>query len=294
MSNPSFSVERLGVVGVGLIGGSIAATARTLGLAKTIVGYGRNASRLEAARELGVIDEVASGPEGLAECDLVVVCTPVNRIISDVLSVLRNTPETTLVTDAGSVKEEIVNTVWQEETDKFPRFVGAHPVAGSHLAGFENFDTQLFQGRMCVLTPTDKNSPETIETIRNFWRALGMRTREMSGYDHDRILALTSHLPHLAAAAVAEMVEIPMLEFASTGYRDTTRVAAGDPELWAAIFVQNKVQLAKATDQLMQALQRFRNALALGREGDVCVLLKNSQERRLEFRDRISAQEANK
>jgi prephenate dehydrogenase len=188
------------------------------------------------------------------------------------------------VTDAGSVKGAILRAV-ESTTSDARRFVGAHPLAGSHLAGFEHADAELYQDRLCVLTPASDSASEAVRKVRAFWEGLGMRVREMSADDHDRVLAITSHLPHLAAAAVALLAQPEDLQFASSGFRDTTRVAAGDPELWTAIFSLNAEELAKATDRLLGALQSFRAALAAGNDAEIQTLLADAQALRLQFRD---------
>lgn len=284
MKTADFQIDQLAIYGVGLIGGSLAAAARARGIARTVIGYGRNPARLEAARAAGIIDEVATDLSQLSGAAVVVVCTPVDLLAGDIIDVLEKTPDTTLVTDVGSVKRPIVNQV-SEKTAAAARYIGAHPLAGSHLKGFENSDPQLYEDRLCIMTPGPHHNPESTEMVRQFWQAIGMRVSETTPEEHDRILALTSHLPHLAASAVAAVVDDKLLDFASTGYRDTTRVAAGDPDLWTAIFSQNSNQVAIATDQLIDVLQKFRNAIVLGRQPDVTAFLKIAQDRRAQFRD---------
>lgn len=284
MSHPPFQVEQLAIVGVGLIGGSIAAAARSRQLAKRILGYGRNPSRLEAACKLGVIDDFGTEPSALKNADLVVICTPVDQIARDVQMALGAIPETALVTDAGSVKGAIVDSVFQN-APRSVQYVPAHPLAGSHLTGFEHSTPTLYVNRMCVITPTSQNRKEDVAAIHQFWRGLGMRTCEMSAEEHDQILALTSHLPHLAAAVVASMVEEPMLEFAAGGYRDTTRVAAGDPGLWTAIFRENRSQMIEAIDRMMRSMGEFRNALATDDTAAMKEFLSSAQRKRERYRD---------
>jgi prephenate dehydrogenase len=276
--------ERLAIMGVGLIGGSVALAAKKQGLAGCVTGVGRDAARLAAAQQQGVIDEFSTSPGALSEADLIVVCTPVNRIADDIVLALEQSSERALVTDAGSVKGSIVVEV-NRRSSAAVRYFPAHPLAGSHHTGFEHADADIFTGRLCVMTPTPGNSEAGIARVQTFWKGLGMRVRLLPADEHDRILALTSHLPHLAAAALAELVPPDHLEFAATGFRDTTRVAAGDPELWAAIFDRNTTQLTAGLDSLIHSLTSFREALVHNRSTDILNFLQRARNLRLQFRD---------
>lgn len=290
MEKPQFGC--LAVVGVGLIGGSVALASKSRGLADKVLGIGRNPGRLAQAQEQGIIDEFASDPAALQTADLVVVCTPVDRIAGDVLSALSATASNTLVTDAGSVKAAIVQTVEERGAGREVRFVGAHPLAGSHAAGFEHADPNLYAGRLCVVTPGNAARRAAVAVISSFWSSLGMRVRELAPEEHDRLLAVTSHLPHLAAAAVAGLIAPEYLEFASSGYRDTTRIAAGDPELWSAIFTLNAEPVMDVTDQLIASLQDFRQLLAQGNRDDLSAYLRRASQQRRCFRDGSDAVDA--
>jgi prephenate dehydrogenase len=259
LQTPQF--DRIAVVGVGLIGGSIALAARERGVAGEVIGVGRDRDRLELARRQGIVDEFVTTFDAFDDIDLAVVCTPVDRVARDVRALLESTGPETLITDAGSVKGAICHAV-ASSGGKTERFVGAHPLAGSHHTGFEHARGDLFADRYCVLTPTETTAPRTTERVHLFWERLGMQVREMSPEQHDRILAVTSHIPHLAATATASLLDENSVEFAATGFRDTTRVAAGDPQLWTAICLANADQLVDATDQLISVLSEYRDAIA--------------------------------
>jgi len=284
MSTTEFQIDTLAIVGVGLIGGSIAAAVRQRRLARRIIGFGRNHERLEQARVCGLIDEVATQPEALAAARLIVVCTPVDRLGKDIGMLLNVTSPSTLITDVGSVKSPVVQQA-SEMSGQIDRFVPAHPIAGSHLQGFEHAHAELCRDRLCILTPLFRNRPEDVEFVRSFWKGIGMRVSDLSVEEHDRALALTSHLPHLAASAVAFLVDEHLLDYAATGYRDTTRVAAGDPELWTAIFSENSGPLADATSQLIHTLQEFLTALSSGDRSRIQAFLELGQQRRRGFHD---------
>jgi prephenate dehydrogenase len=285
MSDSHKQYGSIAIVGVGLIGGSIALAARQRGVCRHVVGVGRSSKRLEQAQHLQLIDSFETDIQSLKNVDLIVVCTPVDRIVKDVTDVLQATPETTLVTDAGSVKASICHAL-AKIGGAAARFIGSHPLAGSHQSGFENADADLYIRRKCVVTPMP-DSPKTIQdSITSFWRALGMDVRLLTPEEHDRVLAFTSHLPHLAAAAVASLLNESAVDFAATGFRDTTRIAAGDPDLWSAIFSENTEQLVAATDDLIEVLQQYRGALTAGNFEDVQTLLKSAQHQRLLYENR--------
>lgn len=270
--------DTLTIVGVGLIGGSVGLAARRAGLARRVVGVGRNAGVLEAARRLGTIDEgttdlAAAGPH----TDLAVLCTPVDLIANHTLTLAAGCRPGTLLTDAGSTKAAIVAAL----AGRLPtgvQFVGSHPLAGSEKRGPEHARADLFDGRVVVLTPTADTDPATVERLASFWSGLGATVRRMDPVEHDAALAWTSHLPHLAACAVAGVVPVELLGLTAGGYRDTTRVAGGDPALWSAIFRENRAALARPLDALTGWLARFRSALEAGDGPAIEAMLRQARE----------------
>lgn len=284
MSASKLKLNRLGVMGVGLIGGSLAVAAKRRGLVREVIGIGRNLNRLKEAQRSGIIDSFSEDCSALAGADLAVVCTPVHRIAENVSQICAATDDRTLVTDVGSIKGAIARSLSEYPVAR-KRFVGAHPLAGSHQTGFEHADSNLFSGRLCILTPDEQANPESVQRVGQFWEAIGMRVREMSAEEHDRVLALTSHLPHLVAAGLAALVDEESLEFASTGFRDTTRIAASDPELWTAIFSLNSEQLDAVLGRLIESLHHIRNDLKEGREDRILEFLTLARDRRRRFQD---------
>jgi prephenate dehydrogenase len=254
-------VATLTIVGVGLIGGSVGLAARRRGVARHVLGIGCSDDGLARAVARGAIDESTRDPaRALARSDVVVVCTPVDSIPGEVLSLAAHCRPGTLMTDVGSTKAAIVSAV----EGRLPRgvaFVGSHPLAGSEKSGPDHARADLFQDRLVVVTPTPHTDPAAVERTCAFWQALGSRVRLMSPIEHDRALALTSHLPHLAAAALAGVLPPELFDLTATGFRDTTRVAAGDPALWSGIFRQNRAAVLEALDQLTERLGRFRDIL---------------------------------
>ncbi len=257
-------IGTLTIVGVGLIGGSIGLAARRRGLAGRVVGAGRNAASLERARAVGAIDAASLDlTAAVAEAEVAVFCTPVDRIAEQVLAAAPGCAPGTLLTDAGSTKAAIVGQL----DGRLPPgivFVGSHPIAGSERRGPDHADADLFQGRLTVVTPGPATDPAAVERTVAFWQALGSRVRRMSPEEHDRALAFTSHLPHLLAAALAGALPDGLRDLTATGFRDTTRIAGGDPALWTGIFAQNRTAVLAALEALTDRLQAFRAALEAG------------------------------
>ncbi len=262
-------MEHLGtvaIVGVGLIGGSIGLALRNRGLAERVVGIGRDETRLAEGVRRGAIDEGTTDPRrGVAGAEVVVVCTPVTRIASDVRAAAESGSEGMLIIDAGSTKKLIVEEVEQHSRAR-AAFVGGHPIAGSERKGVEHANPDLFEGRTCVLTPTARTPADRLRRARGFWGGLGSRLIETSPAAHDEALALTSHLPHAVASALAGTVPVHTLAMAAGAYRDGTRVAMSDADLWSGIFRANKLPV-------LEAIRVFRSHLlalesALGNDDD--------------------------
>ncbi len=279
-------MERLGtvaIIGVGLIGGSIGLTLRSRGQARRVIGIGRDALKLEEARRLGAIDDYSTDlAEGVAEAEVAVVCTPVTRIVEDILFAARSGPNSILVTDAGSTKFRIVEGVERDARGR-AAFVGAHPIAGSERQGVAFARADLFEGRSCVLTPTDLTPPDRLERARSFWIGLGCRLFEVDPLGHDERLALTSHLPHAIAAALAASVPPEWLPLAAGAYRDGTRVAGSDAALWAGIFLENRRPVLKALDEFEAQVASFRAALEAEDESKLLAWWQEAKERRSRF-----------
>jgi prephenate dehydrogenase len=254
-------MDTLIIVGVGLIGGSVGLAARARGVARRVVGVGRSAETLAAAARAGCIDDGATDLAAAArDADLILVCSPVDRIADHVRAAAAACRPGTILTDAGSTKDTIVRAL-DGTLPAGVSFVGGHPLAGSEKRGPENARADLFVDRLVILTPTPRTDPAAVEQVGAFWRLLGARTLHLSPQDHDDALAVTSHLPHLAAAALANTLPDQLRSLTATGFRDTTRVAGGDPDLWAAIFAQNRGAVLAALGKLEQRLTDYRHAI---------------------------------
>jgi prephenate dehydrogenase len=269
-------MKRLGcvaIVGVGLIGGSIGLALRQRNLVEKIVGIGRRQESLRVARRVGAVTNTSIDlPKGVADAELVIICTPVGRIVDHVRQAAAYCREGALITDAGSAKRAIVEAL----DGKLPRgcrFLGSHPLAGSEKSGPSHADADLFEGRIAIITPTRNTRAEDFDLLEQFWSGLGSMVVQMAADEHDRTLALTSHLPHAVAAVLATMVPESLFRLAGSGFLDTTRIAAGDPELWRQIFSQNRDNLLSTLDVYEAKLKAFANALRQGDDSEMAKLL---------------------
>lgn len=256
--------DTLAIVGVGLIGGSLGLAARRRGLARRIVGVGRQQKSLDKAVAVGAVDEGFLDLVAAArQADVIVFCTPVDGIADQILAVAPHCKAGTLLTDAGSTKAEIVRAV-EGRLPPGVVFVGSHPLAGSEKRGPEHADADLFQDRVTVVTPTPRTDRAAVARVTAFWQALGSHVRLLPPDEHDQALALTSHLPHLLAAVLANTLPPQLHELTATGFRDTTRVAAGDPALWSAIFLQNRMAMLDTVGLVQNHLTDLKRMLMTG------------------------------
>ena len=271
-----FTEKSIIIVGVGLIGGSIAAAVRKRFPECRVIGIGRNLERLNVACERGLLTDCSDqiSAVSIPEGSLGIVCLPVDQIAAAVLQLIDAGCE--LITDAGSVKASVYAEL---EGHSGRTFVGSHPIAGSEHTGFEHADADLFVNRLCVVTPMHANAIKTARVV-SFWKSIGSTVQEMSPDEHDRVLALTSHLPHIIAAVTSGCVAPEQLPFTGTGFRDTTRIAAGSASLWTSILLGNAKHCVESIDIAERLLQEFRQAISSGDATLLKSLLDASAERR--------------
>lgn len=273
-------LRSVAIVGVGLIGGSIGMALRKRNLAQTVIGIGRRQESLRIARRMGAVTSTTVElAKGVADAELVVICTPVGRIVADVLAVAERCPPGTLITDAGSTKQTIVAAL-DGRLPRGCRYLGGHPLAGGEKAGPGHAQADLFEGRVAVLTPTRDTRAEDFDFLEDFWSSLGSMVMQMPPEEHDRLLALTSHLPHAAAAALATMVPETCFRLTGAGFLDTTRVAGGDPELWGQILMANRENMVKVLRQYQAELNGLASALAAGDERRLHEILSRAKNNR--------------
>jgi prephenate dehydrogenase len=268
------------IVGVGMIGGSIGKALRARRLAATVIGIGRSATSLAAAKQAGCVTEVSTDVAAAVTADLVVVAAGVGAIPGLLDAVDGVVRPGTLITDAGSTKASIVSGWEKRRRSRRGRFAGSHPIAGSHRRGPGAADGDLFAGRITVVTPA-KSTPEAdAAAIGDFWAALGSTVFMMPPKEHDRILAGTSHAPHVIAAALAAATPRAALTFTAGGWRDTTRIAAGDPELWADILLDNAGGVGDAMKRFAVAIEKLLAAIDRGDRRRLVDLLSRAKDTR--------------
>ena len=260
--------RRVAVLGVGLLGGSVALALRRAVPGIQIIGTGRSERSRRAAEQSGAVDRaVESATEACRQCQVVVVATPVDRIAAMVVEAAAATPADCLITDVGSTKATIVNEVARDQRAA-ARFVAAHPIAGGEKRGAQHAVASLFRDRTVVLTPSEQNSAERVEQADSFWRLTGARTVRMPPAEHDAHLAATSHVPHLIAALLARLVRPEAETLVGTGWRDTTRIAAGDPDLWTAIVRENRRAIAHELQRAAESLGELQRLVESGSDDD--------------------------
>lgn len=254
--------DTLAIVGVGLLGGSLGLAAKSRGLVRRVVGIGRDPARLELAKGLGAIDDLATEFAGaIPAADLVVVCTPVDLIAKHVLEIAAFAKPGCVVTDVGSTKGEIVAALANLAPGRVS-FVGSHPMAGSEKKGPAHAVGELFQNRATILTPTAESDPDAVARLKRFWEGIGCRVVMMTPAEHDRAVAAISHLPHAVAAALAGATDPAHLGIAAGGFRDTTRIAGASAAIWEPIFRTNRYEVLAACDRFSERFDEFRKLLA--------------------------------
>lgn len=253
--------NKVAIIGVGLIGGSLAMILRQKQIATHIIGIGRGIKNLERAKELGVVDEFTQDiKQGVNDADIVIVATPVCSITGIIKDIIPFLKKGTIITDVGSVKQAIV-----KEVEKFiPEdicFVGGHPIAGTENAGVEAAFLTLFKGKKCILTPTERTDKKALWKIKSIWEAGGSNVILMDAEKHDRILAIISHLPHIVAYSlvntVADIKDFTenILTYSAGGFKDFTRIASSPPEMWRDICLLNR-------DAIIDVIKRFQTDLS--------------------------------
>ena len=271
-----FRVERLAIVGVGLIGGSVGRALRDGSAASEIIGYGRNPVHLSRAVELGLVDRWSTVlSDAVAGAEVVMVATPVGAMPGLFTRLVDLVSPTCIVTDAGSVKKKVVDAARASFGRSVARFVPGHPIAGLEQSGVEAATGDLFRGHKVILTPTPDTDPKAVAQIDSLWRTTGAQLMDMSPERHDRLLALTSHLPHMLAYALVNLLadqaqdEGECFDLAAGGFYDISRIASSDPVMWRDICLHNAdevlVRIGEYQDMMarLAALVKFKDAEGL-------------------------------
>ena len=263
-------IERLAIVGCGLMGGSVALALRRAGLVRHIAGYSRSPASSRRALELGVIDEACvSAVDAARGAEVVVLSVPVASTLEVLESIRAALAPAALCMDVGSTKRDVVTAARTALGAAIAGFVPAHPIAGKERAGVEAADADLYRDRRVILTPLAETDPERTRRARSLWEAMGAVVSDMSPEEHDRAFAAVSHLPHLLAfayvAAVAQQPEgARMLQLAGPGFRDFTRIAAGEPAMWRDILMANRDEVLAQASSFRHMLGEMERALVAG------------------------------
>jgi prephenate dehydrogenase len=269
-------IQRMTIIGVGLLGGSIGLAVKQRLNGCHIIGCAHREGSLRQAKELGAIDEWTLDPlAAVRGSDLVILCTPVSLIPHWLDRIAPELGAGAVVTDVGSTKAAIVAA--GDRLIRPPaRFVGSHPMAGSAQKGVSVARADLFEGATCIVTPSAATHPTAIQTVADFWRGLGMRIVQHDPAEHDRLVALVSHLPHAAAAALVAVQNDASIDLHGRGFLDSTRIAAGDAELWRDIFLDNRENVVAAVDQLITELTHLKGFVSEGRSADLVAWLQRN------------------
>ena len=254
-------IPRLAIIGVGLIGGSLALALKEAGAVGEVIGCGRGKPNLEKAIELGVIDTYSRDPlEAVVDADVILLATPVKTLGAVTQQCLPGLKPGAVITDGGSVKGDVVRMI-EPLLPTGVHFVPGHPIAGTENSGAEAAFSSLYRGKRCILTPTENTDPQALELIERMWRTVGSDVVRMPLEKHDKVLAAISHLPHMVAYSLVNAVgsydhyEENILEYSAGGFRDFTRIASSDPTMWRDIAETNR-------EALLEMMERFESSFA--------------------------------
>jgi prephenate dehydrogenase len=262
--------KKVTIVGVGLLGGSIGLAVRERGLADEIAGFVRRASSLKECERAGAVDYATTDLlAAVSNAGLIILCTPLAQMQSLAHQLLPALKHGAIVTDVGSVKAGVVRELESIFANSGAHFVGSHPMAGGEKMGVRAARADLFVNAVCIMTPTKKSSSTAVLTLEQFWKSLGSRTLRITAAEHDALVSRSSHLPHIVAATLANVVLGPkqpkaQARLCATGFRDTTRIASGSPEMWRDIALANRKNLSHSVDAFVAELKKFQSALKRG------------------------------
>jgi len=265
-------IKNLTIIGVGLIGGSLARALHRANAVEQITGTGRNPEHLKHAQKLGVVDHFTTNiPMAVKDADVVLISAPMCAYDAIFAEMSGTLPEHCLITDAGSTKQHAIDTARKQlSASQISRFVPAHPIAGTEHSGVDASFAELFDNHLCVLTPIKETRPEAVQAIQDMWRTAGSDVMRMDAADHDDFLAAVSHLPHVLAYALVNAVRKQgndthdPFHFAAGGFRDFTRIASSSPEMWRDIALCNRTSLLHKLDALQTEPSELKTALEAG------------------------------
>lgn len=262
-------LNKLVIIGVGLIGGSFALALRKAGMVKFIVGVGRNKENIQRALNLGVIDEIADNPASAVQnADLVLLAMPVGKTANIMAQIAPHLESKTILTDAGSTKHDVIIAAQSYLADNLKNFVPGHPIAGAEQSGVDAAQANLFYDKHIILTPLTETTNHALNQVIKCWQSCGAKVSQMQAEEHDSILAATSHLPHILAFTLMNYLRTTskndpdnLLRFAGSGFRDFTRIASSSPEMWRDICLANREALLTQIDAYKNVLMSLQKNL---------------------------------
>jgi prephenate dehydrogenase len=262
--------QKITIIGVGLLGGSIGLAAKKRRVAVEIAGFVRSRKSVSDCEKFGTTDFATTDLlAAVFNSDLIILCTPLAQMLPITKKFLPTLKRGAIVTDVGSVKAGVVRELESLVKKSGAHFVGGHPMAGAEKAGVAAARENLFENAVCVLTPTKKTNSGTLKKLEKFWQSLGARVLKMDAAQHDLLVSRSSHLPHVVAATLANVVLNPaspktQAALCATGFRDTTRIASGSPEMWRDIALANRKNLSRSVNAFVAELKKFQSALKIG------------------------------
>jgi prephenate dehydrogenase len=278
--------RKITIVGVGLLGGSIGLAVRRHRLAGEIAGFVRREASLKDCEKAGAVDyAVTDLLAAVSNADLVILCTPLAQMRALTEQILPALKRGAIVTDVGSVKAGVVRELESIIATAGAHFVGSHPMAGGEKMGVLAARADLFEDAVCIVTPTKRSNATAVRKVEQFWKSLGARTLRLAADEHDLLVSRSSHLPHVVAATLAGLVLDPRQPKAqaglcATGFRDTTRIASGSPEMWRDIALANRKNLSKSVAAFVAELKKFQGALECGDAKAVEKIFATAKQRR--------------
>jgi prephenate dehydrogenase len=259
--------RKITIIGVGLLGGSVGLAVKRRRLAREVAGFVRRPTSLKNCEKAGAVDYATTDLlAAVSGSDLVILCTPLAQMRARAEEMLPALKRGAIVTDVGSVKAGVVRELESLISRTGAHFVGSHPMAGAEKTGVSAARADLFVNAVCVLTPTKKSNTSAVHRVEQFWKSLGARTLRLAPARHDLLVSRSSHLPHVVAATLANLVLAPaqpahQAALCANGFRDTTRIASGSPEMWRDIALANRKNLARSLDAFIADLQKFHGIL---------------------------------
>ena len=282
--------EQLGLIGCGLMGGSFALALKRAGLVKRVVGYSKSPSTTERARQMGVIDvEAPSALLAVSGADIVLLAIPVSATEATFKAIRHLVGPTTLIMDVGSTKRDVVDAARRALRENVGSFVPCHPITGKEVSGVEHADADLYLGRQVILTPIERTLTAQLKSATDVWTALGCHVHQMSPQSHDATYAAVSHLPHLIAFALINGITNQengkdFLALAGPGFRDFTRIAASDPQMWRDIMIANREELLAQSKIFQQSLQSLEQLITSGSGDALESLIEQASDTRAKWR----------